>query len=115
MVGVSEKLKRIFGKHHIPVHFKPTNTLRQRLVHPKDRIPKHNRSNIVYVVPCKEECSELYIGETKQPLNRRIAQHRRGNGLGPQTAVFLHLKDKGHSFNDQDVLILDQEDRWLYQ
>ena len=27
--------------------------------------------------------------------------------------MVLHLKDKGHSFDDQDVLILDQEDRWF--
>ena len=46
-VGVSEKLRRIFGKHHIPVYFKPTNTLRQRLIHLKDQTPKRNRSNIV--------------------------------------------------------------------
>ena len=95
------------SKHHIPEHFKPTNTLRQRLIHPKDWTPKHNMSNIVYVVQCKEECSELYTEETKQPLNRRMDQHRRGNGAGPQSAVFLHLKNKGHSFDDQDVLMLD--------
>ena len=50
IAGVSEKLKMIFGKHHIPVHFKPTNTLRQRPIHPNDRTPKHNRSNTVYAV-----------------------------------------------------------------
>ena len=49
MEGVPEKLKGIFGKNYIPVHFKPTNTLRQRLVHLKDRRPKHNISNIVYM------------------------------------------------------------------
>ena len=37
----------------------------------------------------------------------------RGNDSGPQLAVFLHLKDKGQSFDDHDVLILDQEDRWF--
>ena len=60
---------------------------------------------------------ELYIQEIKQPLNRRMAQHRRGNGSGPQSAVFLHLKDKRHSFENvlmyQDVLILERDDRWF--
>ena len=93
--------------------FKPTNTLRQILIHPKDVTPKRNRSNVVYAVQCKEKCLELYTGDTKQPLNRRMAQHRRDKGSGPQSAVFLHLKDKGHSFDDQDLLILDQEDRWF--
>ncbi|KAF3690488.1 hypothetical protein EXN66_Car006161 [Channa argus] len=32
-----------------------------------------------------------------------MAQHRRSN---------LHLKDKGHSFEDDNVHILDGEDRW---
>ena len=101
--GWSEKLKIIFGKHHMPMHFKPTNTLKQRLVHPKDRTPKHNR---VYAIQCKEECSELYVGETKQPLNRRMAQHRRDNGSGLQCVQcsFIwrtkdtHLMTKMNSF-----------------
>ena len=63
--GVSEKLRRIFNKHQIPVSFKPSNTLRQKLVHPKDRIPHKHKSNLVYAVQCSEECKDLYIGETK--------------------------------------------------
>ena len=30
----------------------------------------------------------------------------------PPSAVFLLFKSKGHLFDYQDVLILDQEDRW---
>ena len=111
--GVSEKLRRIFNKHCIPVYFKPTNTLRQRLVHPKDKTPHTHKSNLVYAVQCNEECKDLYIGETKQPLHKRMAQHRRAHSSGLDSAVHLHLKEKVHSFDDNNVHILDREDRWF--
>ena len=113
IAGVSEKLKRIFGKHHIPVHFKPENTLRQKLVHPKDKTPRHKQSNVVYAVQCSEECSDLYIGETKQQLHKRMAQHRRATSSGQDSAVHLHLKDTGHSFEDSNVHVLAREERWF--
>ena len=113
IAGVSEKLKRIFGKHHIPVYFKPGNTLRQKLVHPKDKTPRHKQSNVVYAVQCSEECSDLYIGETKQPLHKRMAQHRRATSSGQDSAVHLHLKDTGHSFEDSNVQVLAREERWF--
>ena len=113
MAGVSEKLRRIFNTHQIPVHFKPSNTLRQKLVHPKDKIPREKQSNVVYAVQCNEECSDLYIGETKQPLHKRMSQHRRATTTGQDSAVHLHLKEKGHSFDDHKVRILAREDRWF--
>ncbi|TWW65670.1 Krev interaction trapped protein 1 [Takifugu flavidus] len=62
---------------------------------------------------CQEECKELYIGETKQPLHRRMAQHRRATSSGQDSAVHLHLKESGHSFEDSQVRILAREDRWF--
>ena len=32
---------------------------------------------------------------------------------GQDSAVHLHLKEKGHSFEDSKVHILDREDRWF--
>lgn len=58
--GVSEKLRRIFNKHHILVLFKPSNTLGRKLVHPKDRTSKHKRSNLVDTVQCSEEGRDPY-------------------------------------------------------
>ncbi|XP_061603008.1 uncharacterized protein LOC133464838 [Cololabis saira] len=113
VAGLSEKFRRVFSKHNIPVYFKPKNTLRQRLVHPKDQIPKHQKSNLVYAVKCTEECKELYIGETKQPLSKRMSQHRRGNSSGQDSAVYTHLQKEKHSFRDQDVHVLDREDGWF--
>lgn len=72
---MSKKLKRIFAKHQTQAHFKPTNTLWQKLIHPKDPTAKEKISS--------EEFSELYTGQTKQSLHKRMHQHRRDNTLGP--------------------------------
>lgn len=42
-----------------------------------------------------------------------MAQHRRANSPGQDSAVHLHLKEKGHSCKDASVLILDREDGWF--
>ena len=87
--------------------------LRQRLVHPKDKTPRHKFSNVVYAVQCTEECSDLYIRENKQPLHRHMAQHRRASSSGQNSAVHLHFKEKGHSIEDFNVHILYREDSWF--
>ena len=111
---LSEKLRRIFGKHRIPVSFKPTNTLRQKLVHPKDKQPKDKQSNIVYAIQCKDsDCQDLYIGETKQTLSKRMYQHRRASTGCGDSAVYTHLDASNHSFDNKDVVILDRERRWF--
>ncbi len=111
VTGVSEKFRRVFSKHKIPVYFKPITTLRRRLVHPNDRIPKHQISNVVYAVKCSEECEDLHIGETK--FYRCMAQHRRANSSWQDSAVFLHLQQEKHNFHDHKVRFLDREDRWF--
>lgn len=47
---ISETLQRIFNKHHIPFQFKPNNTLRQKVVNPKYKAPRHKQTNVVYAV-----------------------------------------------------------------
>lgn len=42
---VFEKYQKICANHNSLAFYKPGNTLKQRLVHPKDRIPKHQQSN----------------------------------------------------------------------
>ena len=112
--GTPETLRRIYNKHHITVHFKPNNTLRQKLVHPKDKTPpRHKQSNVVYAVRCSRDCTDLYIGETKQPLHKWMAQHRRASSSGHDFAVHLHLKEKKHSFDDNSVNISARGDRWF--
>ena len=112
--GLSEHLQRVFKEHNIKVAHKPVNTLRQQLVHPKDTQEKECKSGVVYGINCEEEdCAEYYVGETEQPLKKRMYQHRRASNGGITSAVFEHMRESGHSFNNQDVDILSREPRWF--
>ena len=56
--------------------FHLTNTPRQILVHPKDPIPKQERSCVVYRIPCTN-CTRAYIGQTSRTLAQQIKDHQR--------------------------------------
>ena len=49
----------------------------------------------------------------KQPFHKRMAQRRRANSSGQDSAVHLHLREKNHSFEDNNVNISAREDRWF--
>ena len=44
-----------------------------------------------------------------------IAQHRRANSTGQDSAVCWHLKGENHSFKDSNVNILSREDKWFWK
>lgn len=101
--------KRIFRKHHIPVQFKPSNTLRQKHFHSKDKTV--GLESAVCGIKCSEDCTDLHIGETRQPLHRHLAQHSSANSSGQDSAVHLHLKDRGgHAFEGSNIHIWDRDD-----
>ena len=53
------------------------------------------------------------MGETKQALKSRLNQHRRPSSNKAQnSAVYLHTKETGHSFDITDATILDKEEQW---
>ncbi|KAI8517802.1 hypothetical protein Bbelb_038190 [Branchiostoma belcheri] len=113
--GVSEKLRRIFQNFNIATNFKPHSTLRQRLVHPKDRPHKGTKANVIYRLKCEEpNCNNTYIGETCRPLRVRYnKEHCRLSANGYSSAIFHHLQhNQGHSFKLESTDILDRETRW---
>ena len=61
--GLSEGLERVFKKHNIAVSMKPNQTLRNVLVHPKDKLDKFETWNCVYQIKCSNWDSS-YIEET---------------------------------------------------
>ena len=103
----------MLGELGITTSFRPANILRQRLVHPKDKLPKEKRCDVVYGIKCQQQdCNQIYIRETSQPLAKRMYQHRRPSSGDNDSVVFLHLQESGHSFNNRDVNLLDWEPGW---
>jgi hypothetical protein len=112
--GLSENLQRICKDFGIKVAHRPINTLRELLVHPKDKQDKDHNSGVVYGIRCEgNNCSEYYIGETEQPIKKRMYQHRRAAGEGTSSAVFNHLHSSGHTFKDENVEIICKEHNWF--
>ena len=112
--GLSERLKKTYKKHGISTIYKPANTLRSSLVKVKDK-PEYNKtSHVVYGIKCETPgCDATYVGETQQSLAKRMSQHRRPSpGDMYDSAVYTHLKNTGHSFQDKNVKVLDREHRW---
>ena len=56
----TEKIQRIFTKHSVATVVKPQTTLRQVLVHPKDKVEKQKKAGVVYKIPCSQ-CEKVYI------------------------------------------------------
>ena len=61
----------------------------------------------------RRRCKELYIGATKQPIHKHMAPRRRATSLGQGSAGHLHLKERGRSFEDRQVRVLETDDRWF--
>ena len=71
--GLRERVERIMREKNISVALKRHQTLRNILVHPKDKWePKEG----VYTIDCKT-CSKKYVGETKILLAQRIKEHKK--------------------------------------
>ena len=52
--GVSEALQRTFSRHGVATSMKPHKTLKQLLVHPKDKRSSQDSAGVVYSIPCKD-------------------------------------------------------------
>ena len=114
IAGISERVKNHLKTFGITTSFKPTNLLRGKVVHVKDKPPKEKQSNLVYGLKCKDSnCSAAYVGETKQAPKTRVSQHRRPSSNEAQnSAVYLHLNETGHKVDTDDAIILDREEQW---
>ena len=110
--GFSEELKRTFGGYGIPTYFKPTNTLRQLLVHPKDPVGKDKVVGPVYKISC-EECEATYVGETERSLKARFGEHRRPSSTTSEISKHIHTDSPDHTIMLENTKILEVEHKWF--
>jgi len=73
--NVSGSIARIMRKYDAPVAMKPYKTLKNVLVHPKDKQNKEEITECVYKVPCAN-CDKTYVGETGRKFGVRLQEHR---------------------------------------
>ena len=118
--GTSEAIRRTFSNYGVSVFFKPTRTLRQILVSPKDKTDKKDITGPVYYIPCQGktvtgtgQCKEAYIGETERSLKTRFNEHRRPSSTASEVSNHIHIESPGHSVDLDKVRILDRDNRWF--
>ena len=104
---VSEAIARNIRKTGVMVHLRPTNTIRSRLVHPKDKLDRLEQAGVVYKIKCND-CPETYVGETERRLQQRFNEHRRAS-----SPVGRHVEDQGHSIDEESVSVLHKETDWF--
>ena len=66
-------------------------------------------SNIIYLNTCRR-CGQQYVGETGQPLHRRVNGHRFNitHRRTEESPVAAHFNGEGHSQADMVVAVIDQ-------
>ena len=76
MKGLSESCKNICKKHGIEMFFKGANTIRELLVHPKDKDNILKKSGVIYRYKCgRVDWEEEYIGESGRTFAERFREH----------------------------------------
>ena len=109
--GMSEELRRVFSRYGTPAYFKPTNTLRQLLVRPKDPIEKEKVVGPVYKITC-EDCEASYVGETERSLKARFSEHRRPSSVNSEVSKHIHTDCPDHGVQLDKTEILAVEPKW---
>ena len=125
--------KDLIEKYKIASAFKPMNTIRQILVHPKDKRELTDNSEVVYKIPCGD-CDKCYIGETGRKLKIRMKEHqdeateaskkhytraqrKASESTQNKSAITDHVASTNHTINWDESKIVAREPhrtrRWI--
>ena len=72
--GVSERIQRVFKKHNFATAMKQYNTLKNNLVHQRDKRETAQTCDCIHEIQCKN-CNKTYLGETGRASGTRLKEH----------------------------------------
>ena len=97
----------VFNEADVKVAMKPVKTIGNILTSPKDPIAEHEKSRLVYKIPCAD-CEFVYVGQTKRDLKSRVAEHKRAveTAEPEKSAVCEDLMLFDHRINWEESTVL---------
>ena len=72
--GVTEPIKTILCSYNVKVAQKLFLTLNHIFEKPEDPVPKEQKPDAIYSIPCND-CKQGYIGQTKRQYGTRLKEH----------------------------------------
>ena len=106
MKGLSETCKNICRRYGVEVYFKGSRTIRDHLVHPKDKDTMLKKSGVIYKYSCgRVDCGEEYIGESGRTFGERYREHMRS-----PSPIMDHYNTTGHEVSLENFTIVGRED-----
>ena len=105
--GMSESSKNIYRKHGIEMYFKGGNTIKDLLVHPKDRDTILQKSGVIYRFKCgRVDCEEEYIGESSRTFAEGFREH-----MTAPSPIHDHHNIIGHELFLENFSTVAREDQ----
>ena len=74
--GLSEAVSRVFKKHRVSTAMRPFQTIKNMIVHPKDKQSTSEKAEIIYKILCKN-CEQVYIRESGRKFGIRLGEHKK--------------------------------------
>ena len=113
--GLPARLNPILAPHKLRIASKSNHTVRSFLPPLKDPIPMLQRSQLIYQIPCGT-CNFVYIGQTKNSLEKRLKQHKydvkKHNVANNSLANHVYSECPGHVINWEQAQIIGNESKW---
>ena len=109
----SERIARILRNYNIKTYYKPFNKIQDILGLPKDPIEPSRSCGVVYEVGCSD-CNKVYIGQTRNSLDMRLAQHKAAvRGMQcDKSALAQHAVSESHTIDWKGAKVITKSSQW---